>query len=277
MADEQGRWFKVFASITESDVFGDAQALRCWIWCLKSANWKPQMCKRQMFPRGTFWCNIREAAAECRCAVRTWDQAIEHLVKLGMVSVVRSPKCITITVTNYDRFQSGIVVKTNTNGSTNGDTNGDTNSSTVTTTRSRSPRLMKTEEENQASASPPPDGPSNDKSGKPKRVVFDPMAVELPPVLQSDLGRKAWAAWVTHRKEIGKKLTGETVKQQLKQLHEAGPENAVAMIRASIAGGWQGLFPPKQSQAKPYDRPSTMPSVIPGLEWMAEGRKSPNQ
>ena len=120
MADEQGRWFKVFASITESDVFGDAQALRCWIWCLKSANWKPQMCKRQMFPRGTFWCNIREAASECRCAVKTWDQAIEHLVKLGMISVVRSPKCITITVVNYDRFQCGIVVKTTTNSSTNG-------------------------------------------------------------------------------------------------------------------------------------------------------------
>ena len=250
MADEQGRWFKVFASITESDVFGDAQALRCWIWCLKSANWKPQMCKRQMFPRGTFWCNIREAASECRCAVKTWDQAIEHLVKLGMISVVRSPKCITITVVNYDRFQSGIVVKTTTNSSTNSSTNGstngstmsDTNSSTVTTTRSRSPRTDSSQENTPAAAPP---GDSSDKPAKPKsaKAAYDPLAEPIPPSLDTPLFRQAWAKWIAYRKEIGKPLRQTGTAETLEKFVQLGQSAAIAMIEQSILSGWQGLFP----------------------------------
>ena len=263
MADEQGRWFKVFASITESDVFGDAQALRCWIWCLKSANWKPQMCKRQMFPRGTFWCNIREAASECRCAVKTWDQAIEHLVKLGMISVVRSPKCITITVVNYDRFQSGIVVKTTTNSSTNGSTMSDTNSSTVTTTRSRSPRTDSSQE-NTPAATPP--GDSSDKPAKPKAKppAFDPLAIAIPASLDTPLFRQAWAAWAAHRCEIKARLTEQSTRQQIRLLVELGHDKAVETIRTSIRQSWRGLFPqPAKGQS---DRPNGMPSVIPGME-----------
>ena len=269
MADEQGRWFKVFASITESDVFGDAQALRCWIWCLKSANWKPQMCKRQMFPRGTFWCNIREAASECRCAVKTWDQAIEHLVKLGMISVVRSPKCITITVVNYDRFQSGIVVKTTTNSSTNSSTNGstmsDTNSSTVTTTRSRSPRTDSSQE-NTPAATPP--GDSSDKPAKPKPTkppAFDPLAIAIPPSLDTPLFRQAWAAWAAHRVEIKARLTEQSTRQQIRLLVELGHDKAVETIRTSIRQSWRGLFP-EQAKTSAYDRPAAPPSVIPGME-----------
>lgn len=257
MADEQGRWFKVFASITESDVFGDAQALRCWIWCLKSANWKPQMCKRQMFPRGTFWCNIREAASECRCAVKTWDQAIEHLVKLGMISVVRSPKCITITVVNYDRFQCGIVVKTTTNSSTNSSTNGstisDTNSSTVTTTRSRSPRTDSSQE-NTPAATPP--GGSSDKPAKPKPTkppAFDPLAIAIPPSLDTPLFRQAWAAWAAHRVEIKARLTPQSTKQQIRLLVELGHDKAVETIRTSIRQSWRGLFP-EQPRHNPQQR-----------------------
>lgn len=252
MADEQGRWFKVFASITESDVFGDAQALRCWIWCLKSANWKPQMCKRQMFPRGTFWCNIREAASECRCAVKTWDQAIEHLVKLGMISVVRSPKCITITVVNYDRFQCGIVVKTTTNSSTNSSTMSDTNSSTVTTTRSRSPRTDSSQENTPAAAPP---GDSSDRQAKPKatKTAYDPLAEPIPPSLDTPLFRQAWAAWAAHRVEIKARLTPHSTKQQIRLLVELGHDKAVETIRTSIRQSWRGLFP-EQPRHNPQQR-----------------------
>lgn len=281
MADEQGRWFKVFASITESDVFGDAQALRCWIWCLKSANWKPQMCKRQMFPRGTFWCNIREAASECRCAVKTWDQAIEHLVKLGMISVVRSPKCITITVVNYDRFQSGIVVKTTTNSSTNSSTNGstmsDTNSSTMTTTRSRSPRTDSSQE-NTPAATPP--GDSSDRPAKPKPTkppAFDPLAVPIPPSLDTPLFRQAWAAWAAHRVEIKARLTEQSTRQQIRLLVELGHDKAVETIRTSIRQSWRGLFP-EQPKHNPNERQfRLLNDPIPGVDPNAHVRRRANQ
>jgi hypothetical protein len=263
MADEQGRWFKVFASITESDVFGDAQALRCWIWCLKSANWKPQMCKRQMFPRGTFWCNIREAAAECRCAVKTWDQAIEHLVKLGMVSVVRSPKCITITVTNYDRFQSGIVVATTTNGSTNGSTNGDTNSSTVTTTRSRSPRLMKTEVEGEgaAVAAPPaPVDPPKPAEPKPRKVFIPPTMDEAKAYAKESIPVAfSVSQWWDYYASKGWRVGSHLMVDWRAAMRRWAREEA------------------KRQPKSGYDRPSTPPSVIPGLEWMVPKKKEPNQ
>jgi len=54
--------------------------------------------------------------------------------------------------------------------------------------------------------------------------------------------RQIWADWLMFRIEIKKKLTPLMIKRQMKLMAE-NPENAVAMIDASIRNGWQGLFP----------------------------------
>lgn len=65
----------------------------------------------------------------------------------------------------------------------------------------------------------------------------------LPEELRSDLFIVAWKGWITHRKEIKKKLTESSAKKQLNFL--MAQENPVDIIEQSIRNGWQGLFPLK--------------------------------
>lgn len=83
-----------------------------------------------------------------------------------------------------------------------------------------------------------PDGV--DKARKPK---FDAAAIDLPDWLD----REAWATWCNDRKARKKPITETAATLQIRQLGEylqAGhlPERVIAH---SIAGGFQGLYPPK--------------------------------
>jgi hypothetical protein len=62
------------------------------------------------------------------------------------------------------------------------------------------------------------------------------------------LNKEAWDEWVVYRKEIKKKLTPTTIKQQLKFLEEHQADH-VAIITQSIQNGWTGLFPFKGKKA----------------------------
>jgi hypothetical protein len=59
---------------------------------------------------------------------------------------------------------------------------------------------------------------------------------------------EAWEDWKQHRKEIKKPLTPTATKEQLAALGKSS--DPVAMIRHSIASGYQGLFEPKFGQAQ---------------------------
>jgi hypothetical protein len=63
---------------------------------------------------------------------------------------------------------------------------------------------------------------------------------------------KAWSDWQQHRREIKKKLTPTSAKSQLANLTKEAEQgnDPVAIIRNSIAGGYQGLFAPK-GETKP--------------------------
>ena len=56
-----------------------------------------------------------------------------------------------------------------------------------------------------------------------------------------------WSNWEQHRIEIKKKLTPTTKKQQLAKLAEMGEARAIAALKHSLAGGWQGIFEPQGS------------------------------
>lgn len=80
--------------------------------------------------------------------------------------------------------------------------------------------------------------------GKPVRVRYDPLTVELPECVSSN----RWGEWVKYRSESKKPLTETTVRQQLANLtqwHQDG-HDANEIIGISIANSWQGLFPPKK-------------------------------
>ena len=77
-----------------------------------------------------------------------------------------------------------------------------------------------------------------------KKTSFDP--ARLKPENVSD---EVWQGWAKFRRETRKPLTETTCAYQAKQL--AGHQNADEVIRRSIAGGWQGLFPERVPNQPP--------------------------
>lgn len=66
-------------------------------------------------------------------------------------------------------------------------------------------------------------------------------------ILNKILGfKELWKEWFEYRKELKKKLTLKSAKQQLNLLKQH-PADAVDIINNSIMNGWQGLFPPKKT------------------------------
>lgn len=80
-----------------------------------------------------------------------------------------------------------------------------------------------------------------------KERASDPK-VELP--FTSDEFSQAWSDWETSRREIKKPLTAMSRKAQLDKCAEWGEARAIAALKHSTAGGYQGLFEPSPAQAK---------------------------
>lgn len=86
---------------------------------------------------------------------------------------------------------------------------------------------------------------TDNREPEPKKgaAKFDPTSIELPDWLD----REAWAMWCNDRKDRKKPITERAAKLQIEQLGEylAAGHLPEAVIAHSIAGGFQGLYPPK--------------------------------
>ncbi|MBS1204585.1 MAG: replication protein [Proteobacteria bacterium] len=71
-----------------------------------------------------------------------------------------------------------------------------------------------------------------------KKSKFDPLTIK-----PSNVSPETWRDWVSHREEIGKRLTETTCRLQSKKLSDCSDPDAV--INLSITNGWTGLFPEK--------------------------------
>lgn len=91
-----------------------------------------------------------------------------------------------------------------------------------------------------------------------KKARGKPSAVSLPPNLQTDRFKEAWASWTKYRREARKPLTPSTEKLQLVKLEQAGEPAAIDAIHASISNGWQGLFPKGTPNADESRRSKTL-------------------
>ncbi|MCY1289834.1 hypothetical protein D9M70_389440 [compost metagenome] len=79
---------------------------------------------------------------------------------------------------------------------------------------------------------------------------FDPLTA-CPP----NVSPEVWAKWVLCRKEQGKPLKQTTCEAQAEQL--ANHPNPDEVIRRSIAGGWQGLFPDRVTAGNVHHLPNS--------------------
>lgn len=90
---------------------------------------------------------------------------------------------------------------------------------------------------------------------KSNRELFS--ADEILP-FDSEEFREAWNEWQQHRREIKKKLTPTSIRQQLRELRDMGEAKAIDAIRFTIAKGWQGIrqnpdFQPADGRPQSYD------------------------
>ncbi|ELP7024705.1 helix-turn-helix domain-containing protein [Salmonella enterica] len=88
--------------------------------------------------------------------------------------------------------------------------------------------------------------PQEVRAKRQKKSSFDPAGLK-----PENVSAEIWLDWVKFRREKRQPLTETTCTYQAKQL--AGHQNADEVIRRSIAGGWQGLFPERVP-----NKPATM-------------------
>ena len=93
-----------------------------------------------------------------------------------------------------------------------------------------------------SAASPPP------ASGQPSKASLD--SIELPPELNTPEFVAAWQTWLKVRSEIRKPLKVHGAQACLKKLlgwaNDGGVALAIESLDNSSAGGWQGLFDPRE-------------------------------
>lgn len=108
----------------------------------------------------------------------------------------------------------------------------------------------------------PPASPSMKKKTR-KQCAFDPLAIPLPPSLQTEPFLTAWANWAAHRAEIRKPITNTMARTQLGQFAEWGERRAIAAINHTIAKGWQGIREPDTEAASRQDSAQPRKQITP--------------
>lgn len=106
-----------------------------------------------------------------------------------------------------------------------------------------------------------------------KKSSFDPAGLK-----PENVSAEIWLDWIKFRREKRQPLTEITCAYQAKQL--AGHQNADEVIRRSIAGGWQGLFPERvpnkpaislaENEALTASQPPAVPWCTPSGDGTAE-------
>ena len=76
---------------------------------------------------------------------------------------------------------------------------------------------------------------------KARKQTFDPKTMTTPDTLNAD----AWNEWIDYRVDKRKPVTQVSAKKQVAMLAGYSFETQQQMVDASIANGWQGLFPIK--------------------------------
>lgn len=111
--------------------------------------------------------------------------------------------------------------------------------------------------------------PKEEKRREEKKGKKKPNPLPLPPSLDTEEFRCAWADWHQYRKERRNSLTPSTEKEQLAYLEQLGPFQAIQSIRRSIRQGWQGLFEPEERNG--FHKPQA-PDLFAGhREFLARG------
>ena len=96
---------------------------------------------------------------------------------------------------------------------------------------------------------PPPHAKLSPKSRKENNNEIDTIPLPLP---HGENFKRTWGEWVIYRTKTKKRLSRFAQEKQLKLLEGLTEQEAVDCINRSIANDWQGLFPEKTKNSKPF-------------------------
>jgi DNA-binding MarR family transcriptional regulator len=89
------------------------------------------------------------------------------------------------------------------------------------------------------------------KSTKENKEELDTPQTPLP---HGEAFKRAWNEWVIYRTKTKKRLSRFAQDKQLKILEGLTEQECVDCINRSIANDWQGLFPEKNRNSKPFSK-----------------------
>ena len=94
---------------------------------------------------------------------------------------------------------------------------------------------------------PTKDPPNPPAGGREGGECVTAKGVEIPPPLRTPEFLAAWADWEAHLREKRVRTTSKADRGQLARCEAWGADDAAENIRNSIAGNYQGIYPPKGS------------------------------
>jgi hypothetical protein len=80
-----------------------------------------------------------------------------------------------------------------------------------------------------------------------RRVPVTLATHPLPPGLDDADMKTAWSNWIQARREKGKPITDTAARQQLSDMQAMGRDRALAALKHSTAGNYQGLYEPRSN------------------------------
>lgn len=99
-------WIKIHRSIRSWEWYEDANTFRLFIHILTSANHKPNKWKGISVDRGQLITSREHLAVELKLSIQQIRTALSKLVKSKNITIKTTSKYTTLSVCNYDTYQS---------------------------------------------------------------------------------------------------------------------------------------------------------------------------
>lgn len=99
-------WIRLHHTTLDSAIFQDPTLWRVFTWCMLKANFAPSIWRGQIVKRGQFVTGRNTASDELGMSPSTFYRTIMKLVEHGCLSIEANSNWTTVTVCNYETYQT---------------------------------------------------------------------------------------------------------------------------------------------------------------------------
>lgn len=261
-----GNWFRVNRALTGSDLWLSEPFTRgqAWVDLIGMAGFRAGYVRirdvRVNYQRGQIATSLRFLATRWQWSVGKVQRFISELENDAQISTVTNNVSTVISITNYDKYQSGEHADEYTDGA-----QVDTQTSTQTGTQTEQIKERKE----------PKKARTEKKEKQPRGKTPAPPVFELPEAIATESMKAAAAEWVAYRAERRKPLTATSLAKLSAQIADAvaadGEAAVLAMFDRAIGNGWNTWNFPDATRNP--QRPSESPrgSHTPGRATTRDG------